>query len=567
MDWLKKLLARVKGLWGKWSWVQRIILIGICAAVLVGFIALVSVSSTPSLVPVIDAPIRDETALDRIIMRINEEDVKVTVSAAGLVQVPDEKTARRMRAILIREDLIPQNIDPWQIFDQERWTITDFERNVNLRRAITQAVTDHIKAIDGVDDASVTIVIPEDKLFSSEQNPVSASVIITPKPGSDITQNRKKVEGIQKILKLAVEGLKDENIVIADQAGVVLNDFEGMKDFDRLSLIEKENKERRRLEMEYRAKLLSTLQSTFGASRVRELDVKIEMDMSKKTVQSETYKPFVLKERTPGLAYDDSQQEANVVRSEATTTTEYKGTGFNPEGPPGVEGQTPPAYKDMQNMAGEMKQTTTKKNYDINSEKAVEERSPEMGRRTVSVNIDGKWERKYDEKGNLVKLPNGSLERTYTALTPEEIRSTVALLQNAIGYNAARGDAVTVQNIPFDHTAEFAKEDEALIKQKQVQMTVIIVLSALAALLFIFILLRVLSRELERRRRLAEEERGRREEQLRQEAYIRAEEEGMDVSISVEERSRMELQESVTNMAKEHPEDVAALLRTWLLEE
>jgi flagellar M-ring protein FliF len=35
----------------------------------------------------------------------------------------------------------------------------------------------------------------------------------------------------------------------------------------------------------------------------------------------------------------------------------------------------------------------------------------------------------------------------------------------------------------------------------------------------------------------------------------------------VEERSRMELMESVVNLAKEHPEDCAQLIRTWILEE
>jgi flagellar M-ring protein FliF len=48
---------------------------------------------------------------------------------------------------------------------------------------------------------------------------------------------------------------------------------------------------------------------------------------------------------------------------------------------------------------------------------------------------------------------------------------------------------------------------------------------------------------------------------------LRAEQEGMEVSISVEERTRMELMESVVNLAKEHPEDCAKLIRTWLLEE
>ena len=40
-----------------------------------------------------------------------------------------------------------------------------------------------------------------------------------------------------------------------------------------------------------------------------------------------------------------------------------------------------------------------------------------------------------------------------------------------------------------------------------------------------------------------------------------------DVSMTVEERRRQELQENAINMAREHPEDVALLIRTWLMEE
>ena len=41
----------------------------------------------------------------------------------------------------------------------------------------------------------------------------------------------------------------------------------------------------------------------------------------------------------------------------------------------------------------------------------------------------------------------------------------------------------------------------------------------------------------------------------------------MEVTLSVEERRRAELQENAIAMAKEHPEDVAMLIRTWLMEE
>jgi flagellar M-ring protein FliF len=566
-EWIKKIIAQIKNLWGKWSMVQRIILIGVAVVVAGGLVALFSVSSAPTMVPVIDAPIRDEAALDRIVTRLNEEGVKTQVSAAGIVQVPDESTARRMRALLIREDLIPSGTDPWAIFDRERWTITDFERNVNLQRAIRQMITDHIKAIDDVDDANVTIVAPERELFRSDQNPVTASVIITPKPGSDIVQNRKKIEGIQKILKFAVEGLSDDNIVITDQAGLILNDFTGMAAMDRLTLIEREQKIIRQQEAQYRAIVLSGLQKTFTADRVRDLNLKIAMDMSKKAIDTEEFFPITIRPRTPGLPYDDSELVQSITRSRSTADTTWEGTGYNPEGPAGVEGQTPPAFKDMSNLYGRMTQETNTHNEEINRKVTQEERSPQIDRITVSVNIDGKWKWKYDEKGNPVVLPDGTIDREYTPVPPDELRSTQLLIQSAVGYNAGRGDSVTVQNIPFDRTREFAEEDAAYFRRKQIQTTILVFLSGLVILLISFIAFRMISREIERRRRLEAEERARREAALREGAIASAEEEGVDVSISVEERTRMELLESVTNMAKEHPEDVAQLIRTWILEE
>jgi len=54
---------------------------------------------------------------------------------------------------------------------------------------------------------------------------------------------------------------------------------------------------------------------------------------------------------------------------------------------------------------------------------------------------------------------------------------------------------------------------------------------------------------------------------MREAALRSAEEEGTEVEMSVEERARLEMQENAINMAREHPEDVAQLIRTWLMEE
>jgi flagellar M-ring protein FliF len=428
-------------------------------------------------------------------------------------------------------------------------------------------VTDHIKSLSEIDDANVVIQMPERTLFASDQNPTTASVVIIPKPGSDITDDRKKIEGIQKLLIAAVEGLKPENITITDQNGIVLNDFAGMSEIDRLARIEREIKIVRDTEAKYRADILRALQVNFSSDRVRDLNIKIDMDMSKKAVESQIITPIILKERTPGLSYDDSERVSSLTLSETTSTTSWKGTGFNPEGPPGVEGQTPPAYRDMSNLYGEVTQATRTHNEEFNREAISEERSPQIDRISVSVNIDGTWERKRDEKGNVVFLPDGRVEREYKPLSAEELGNAQALIEGAIGFNAARGDIVRVQNIQIDRSSQFADEDAMLIKQRQLQITVISGLIGIALLMIGFVLFQIIRRAREAARRRREEELARQHELMREEALLRAESEGQQVAMSLEDQARLELQEKAINLAKEHPADVAQLIRTWIMED
>jgi flagellar biosynthesis/type III secretory pathway M-ring protein FliF/YscJ len=74
-DFIQKILGRVKDAWGKWSWPQKTILIAILAGVIVAVAALFSVSSQPTLVPVVSAPFTDETLRNRALTRIDEEGV------------------------------------------------------------------------------------------------------------------------------------------------------------------------------------------------------------------------------------------------------------------------------------------------------------------------------------------------------------------------------------------------------------------------------------------------------------------------------------------------------------
>jgi len=566
-EFFKKFFSQIKDLWSKWTLVQKLILGGIVLGALVAVFFLLRVSAAPTMVKLIQTPIASEQELRLITSRLDTEGLSYQIGEGNVLLVKDEKTALRARSVLIREDLIPKGTDPWAIFDLERWTITDFERNVNLRRAVTGAVTRHIEALDDIDKANVSIVMPEKQLFQEDQRPVTASVILFPKPGSDILQNRKKIEGIQKVLKFAVEGLADDNIVITDQNGIILNDFTNLSDFDRLEKTKREQKLIRELESQYRAQVLKALQQIYTADRVRDLNIKIDMDMSKKFVKTEEFFPVQLKADNPRTPYDDSEFAPSITRSKTSTGTVWEGTGFNPEGPAGAEGQTAPAYKDLQNMVGKMNQTSVTQNEEVNKRNIDEERSPSIERVTVSVNIDGIWKWKYDANGKPLVKPEGGIEREYVSVATEELKQAQSLVQDAIGYDRARGDSVTVQNISFDRLSQFRAEDSAYLRQQQVNQIILYSLIGLAVLMIGFIVFRVVSRELERRRRIVEEKRSLEQQMLRENAIRQAEEQNIEVSMSVEERKRLELQEHAINMAKEHPEDVAQLIRTWIREE
>jgi len=567
LEWIKKLVSQIGSIWGKWSIIQKLIFAGILTGAVVGIILLFTVSSTPSMVPLLGVPITDETQNDRIIMKLDEEGVSYKLNADGRIYVDDDKTAKRMRSLLIREDLIPTGTDPWAIFDVERWTLTDFERDVNLRRAITSSLEQHIKALGDVDNAQVSLVLPEKTLFSSEQNPTTASVIITPRPGSDIAENRKKIEGIVKLIQFAVEGLDGENITILDYSGRILNDFEGLESLDRLELTSRMLKQKKSLEVQYTNTILASLQNVFTAKRVNIVNIDIDLEFINKTIATEEHFPITVREDNPETPYSELETVNSITLSENHSNENFEGTGFNPEGPPGQEGQTPPAYKDLNNLVGKYESNSSTRNEVVNTRNIQEEKSPfQISRISVAVAVDGIWNWDYDDKGKPV-LEKGSIKRIYTPVSDVDLGKAQTLVEHAVGYSTARGDTVTVQHIPFDRTAEFKAEDDEYRRQQQIQQTLLFSIVALIILIAAFFIFRMISKELERRRRLREEELARQHQAMREQTLRQAEEEGIDVEMSVQDRARLEMQENAKNMAREHPEDVANLIRTWLAEE
>ena len=565
-EWLKKVTDGLKNMWSKWKPIQKVILFGIIIIVIIAIVASVKLSAKPATVRLFNAPVTDETSLTKILDRLSQENVNAYTNDSGYISVDDDKTARRMREILISENLVPSSVDPWAGFYDRSWSTTDADQNVKLKNTIQKQLKQHIEAIGDIQLADVNIVLPENQLFTADQNPVTASVILKTTPQSSLLQDRKRVLGIQRLILSAVEGLREENLIITDSDGNQINDFEGMAESDRVSIIEKQQKLIRKQEVELRAKILKALQKTFGEDRCRDMNVAIEMDMSQKTSESKEFSPIVIKPDNPDTPYDDSEYRDYLPRSSQTVTKEWQGTGYNPEGPAGVEGQTPPVYSDMSNVIGKSTETGVSQNNELNEKTTQEISTPKIDKISVSVNLDGKWKKVKDDNGNLV-IEDGAIKREYTPVSDEQKAEAVRLIQGAIGYNRERGDRVEVTNIPYDRDDEFEAEDAEYFAAIQRKRTILLVLIAIVVVLVGFILFRIISKEMERRRREREARLLAEQQAARERALWEAKDDGMEVTMSVEETRRMELQENAISMAKEHPEDVAMLIRTWLMEE
>lgn len=567
-DFFKRIVEQIKTFWTKWSVVQKTIFFVIVVVSIIGLVMLVRFSASPSMVRLVNSPIMDLEQRDKIIVSLTEQNINSKVTADGYIMVGDENSAKKMRSILIRDGIITSDTDPWALFDKDRWTLTDFERDVNLRRAITGTMEQHIEALDDVDSAKITLVLPEKELFQSVQDPTTASVIITPRPGSDIVVNRKKVEGIVKLIQFGVQGLLAENITIMDYSGNVLNDFDGLEQVDRLVLTERMLKQKTKLEAQYTGTILSSLRNIYSIKRVEILNIDIDLEFIDKQIDTEEYFPITMREDDPNTPYSEYEGVPSILESSQKENEIFEGTGFNPEGPPGQEGQTPPAYKDLSSLVGKYSKDNQIENFVVNTRNITEDSNPyKITRMSVAVAIDGIWKKTYGEKGNLVITPEGSIERVYVPVGDEELKISRNLVATAVGYDKGRGDEVTVSHLPFDRNSEHESEDAEYRRSQQIQQTILFSLIGLAIFIVAAVIFRIVSKEMERRRRLREEELSRQHQAMREAALRSAEEEGIDVEMSVQERARIEIQENAINMAREHPEDVAQLIRTWLAEE
>lgn len=139
---------------------------------------------------------------------------------------------------IVKSGLMDQNVG-LEIFDKGDFTSTKDDKRIRLARAINGELARLIRKMDGIDNASVFISIPEQTMFSSMQKPVTATVQLTPQVSEKLPPL--KIKAITNLLLGSVSGLTAENISITDTNGNVYSSIIGAED-EMLEKVEENDK-------------------------------------------------------------------------------------------------------------------------------------------------------------------------------------------------------------------------------------------------------------------------------------------------------------------------------------
>ncbi len=559
---LQKFSNQVKELFEKLDTTKRIIIASVLALVIVGVI-LLSVFSLEKNNVILFKDLQNKDFAE-ITKKLDALGYKYSSSDASIISVDPEKR-QEIITKLAQENLIPNGVQGWELFDLEKFTETQFDKDIKKYRALKGAIEKSLMTLRDIEKADVNIAFPENDLFENETSAVKASVILHFVPGVE-KLTPKEIKGIVNLISRGVPKLKPENVSVADSSGRIISDFEEDLEKDKLEL--RLVQEKMRIADEQRVKKLIDIRTTLrwllaGEDRVDITRFEYDLNWDKVSYKENNVTPVIAKMDNPETPYDETElvEGYSLKVSEKATSEIFDGKGFTPQGPAGTEPNTPPGYKDADYQKANYTKKENINNFEFNRKVSeVKKQEWKVEKINLSVVIDGVWTKKKAEDGY-------TWIRTYTPVADDDIRKIKKNLEASIGFTKVRGDTVNVISIPRDRTAQFAAEDEELAKQQAIRNAIIISLAILTFLIIVILVYRAIKKEIARRRRLKEEELAARQQMMREAALRVMEDGGADIELSLDEKLRKELLENAINLAKEKPEDVAQLLRTWLSEE
>ena len=364
---------------------------------------------------------------------------KLTDDASTIV-VPDDQVSN-MRLTLAGEGFPKSGRLGYRIFDESQLAMTDFLQSVSLVRALQEELENTLMDIDGVTQARVHLVIPEESLFTEEQNPVTASVVLGLTGGQSLRE--RQVESVMHLVAASVEGLDPESVVIVDQEGRMLSE-----EHDPLAKAAGRQFEmQQQIEHVLERKVQSLMDEVIGKGRSK-VRINVALDFSQQNSQERAFVPaggtqVVISEETNESQSAEQGTEESAVRNYEVNRT-------------------------VRNIIGSV---------------------GAVSRLSMALTVDQ----------TKVVIDPDTRQISEIDRPQHEIDNLASLAQQAVGYDETRGDDVTVFAMPFDKTQEIQAREEARAEETRqlwtgIAINVAKVLGILAALITLRFIIQAIGR-------------------------------------------------------------------------
>ena len=298
----------------------------------------------------------------------------------------------------------------FEIFDKPNWVGSEFDEQVNYQRALEGELEHTVGSLSDVESARVHLVLPHDSLFREAERPAKASVVIKLRHRSLADG---EPEAIRNLVASAVDGLAPERVGLWDAA---VHLPLGPKTADAMRLT---------AEQALEEKLIATLEPVTGAGNVR-ASVTLDYDPAATEETRESYDP-------------DQTVTLSMQRTEQTAGGQPVAAGV-----PGVASNAPnaqalPVYP--QQTAPPQSAKSESGTYGASKTvRHVLENPGRVRRMTAAIVVN-------DRLAQLAAQGKAALWQPRSA---DELRNLTALAQAAVGFDAARGDMLTVEDLAFD---------------------------------------------------------------------------------------------------------------------
>ena len=349
----------------------------------------------------------DPAAAQAITEKLTAQGVPFQISSDGTsVMAPVAKLAE-LRMAMASERLGGKI--GYDVLDaEEPFGVSSSRAKMNETRAVEGELARSIESLERVSRARVHIVMPERAMFAAEARKATAAVTV--KTNGRLTGET--VQAIRYLVASSVPELAPESVSIVDQSGALLARAGEGGGAGSSEMEERQTAVEARL----RSQIEAMVEPIVGAGKVR-AEVSAVLDRDQMREEAETFDP-------------DKQVIAHQVTVESNDQ--------NAEGDAGAQGvtvgtQLPEADGPISGSGQESRRSARNESseditFQNSRTQTVSIRTPgKINRLTVAVMVDG------GPKG----LPQPQIQRL------------TRLVENAVGFDAERGDSVVVESMPF----------------------------------------------------------------------------------------------------------------------